>query len=63
MSYGIEREKERLDLGKVIVRKRERKISRLWRGCPNMVSKCVCRSRRPTLAQLLKGKKGGGFQN
>ena len=44
MSYGIERKRERLDLGKVIVQKREREILCLWRGCPNMVSKHVCRS-------------------
>ena len=38
MSYGIERKRERLDLGKVIVQKREQEISCLWYGCPNMVS-------------------------
>ena len=48
MSYGIERERERLDLGTVIVQKREQAILCLWHGCPNMVSKHVCRSHRPT---------------
>ena len=48
MSYGIERKRERLDLGKVIVQKREQAILCLWHGCPNMVSKHVCRSHRPT---------------
>ena len=53
-----ERERERLDLGRWLWFERERLYSGyLLRGCPNMVSKRVSRSRRLTLAPHLKKKR------